>query len=125
MANAKINALYAGSLRIKISYFFSKLLYILYKWCVIKMARCTVWSPSCYQGYIKKIEIIQRRATRYVGTPGMGNRGVKNQKTADHELYYGFCTLFPRSIFEGVQDSISECTLVLNVVQRCSTLSVL
>ena len=33
MANAQINALYAGSLRLKSAYFFSE-------WCVTKVAHC-------------------------------------------------------------------------------------
>ena len=37
MGNANIDALYAGSLRLKISYFFSKKFY---KWCVTKVAHC-------------------------------------------------------------------------------------
>ena len=39
MAIAKIDALYAGSLRIKIAYFVTELFYI-YKWCVTKVAHC-------------------------------------------------------------------------------------
>ena len=39
MPNAIIDALYAGSLRIKISYFFSEKCYI-HKWCVTKVAHC-------------------------------------------------------------------------------------
>ena len=40
MANANIDALNAGSLRIKIAYFISEYL-TFYKWCVTKVAHCT------------------------------------------------------------------------------------
>ena len=39
MANANIDALYAGSLRLKIAYFVSELFYF-YEWCVTKVAHC-------------------------------------------------------------------------------------
>ena len=42
MGNANIDALYAGSLKIKISYLFSELFYI-YKWCVTKVAHCMIF----------------------------------------------------------------------------------
>ena len=41
MGYANINALYAGSLRIKISYFFAEQ-FTSYKWCVTKVAHCIV-----------------------------------------------------------------------------------
>ena len=41
MANANINVLYAGSLRIKIAYFVSEK-FSFYKWCVTKVAYCMV-----------------------------------------------------------------------------------
>ena len=41
MANANIDALYVGSLKIKISYFFSEKFY---KWCVTKVAHCIYYS---------------------------------------------------------------------------------
>ena len=40
MANANIDALYAGSLRIKIAFFVSEY-FSFYKWCVTKVAHCT------------------------------------------------------------------------------------
>ena len=39
MANANIDALHAGSLKIKISFFFPKKI-TFYKWCVTKVAHC-------------------------------------------------------------------------------------
>ena len=39
MANTNIDALYAGSLRIKIAYFVSEL-FSFYKWCLTKVAHC-------------------------------------------------------------------------------------
>ena len=39
MANANIDAFYVGSLKIKISHFFSENFYIL-NWCVTKVAHC-------------------------------------------------------------------------------------
>ena len=41
MANANIDAGYVGSLRIKISLFFSSN-FTFYKWCVTKVAHCMV-----------------------------------------------------------------------------------
>ena len=52
MAIANTDALYAGSLRIKIAYFVSELFYI-YKWCVTKVAHCTV---TIYLMYCEIIE---------------------------------------------------------------------
>ena len=40
MANANIDALYVGNLRIKISHFFPSN-FTFYKWCVTKVAHCT------------------------------------------------------------------------------------
>ena len=40
MGNANINALYAGSLRIKISFFFFLSNATFYMWCVTKVAHC-------------------------------------------------------------------------------------
>ena len=39
MANANIDALYAGSLRLKVSYLFLNN-FTFYKWCVTKVAHC-------------------------------------------------------------------------------------
>ena len=41
MTNVNIDALYAGSLRIKIAYFVSEY-FSLYKWCVTKVAHCNI-----------------------------------------------------------------------------------
>ena len=41
MADANIDALYAGSLRIKIACFFPGN-FTFYKWCVTKVAHCTI-----------------------------------------------------------------------------------
>ena len=40
MANANIDALYTGSLRIKISYLFFWVIFTFNKWCVTKVAHC-------------------------------------------------------------------------------------
>ena len=48
MGNANIEALYAGSLGIKISYFFLRN-YTVYKWCVTKVAHCTVLKTDAVQ----------------------------------------------------------------------------
>ena len=49
MANATIDALYAGSLRLKISYFFL-INCTFYKWCVTKVAHCII-SVEVYCAY--------------------------------------------------------------------------
>ena len=64
MANAYIDALYAGSLKLKISYFFPSN-FTFYKWCVTKVAYCIVWSPHTDLD-INKLESVQRRAARWV-----------------------------------------------------------
>ena len=51
MANATIDALYAGSLRLKISYFFFNN-FSFYKWCVTKVAHCTADTMICYPNSI-------------------------------------------------------------------------
>ena len=48
MANANINALYAGSLKIKISYIFPKN-FTFYKWYVTKLAHCIVRYMEVYR----------------------------------------------------------------------------
>ena len=47
MANANIDALYAGSLRITISYFFPRNV-TFYKWCVTKVAHCICYDQMVY-----------------------------------------------------------------------------
>ena len=51
MANANIDALYVGSLKIKISHFFLRN-FTFYKWCVTKVAHC-MYGLSIYE--IKRI----------------------------------------------------------------------
>ena len=46
MANATIDALYAGSLKLKISYISFLNNFTFYKWCVTKVAHCIEWTFS-------------------------------------------------------------------------------
>ena len=52
MANVNIDAFYAGSLRIKIAYFVSEY-FSFYKWCVTKVAHCTLCMPA--QGSYRQV----------------------------------------------------------------------
>ena len=56
MANANIDALYAGSLRIKIASVLFKY-FTFYKWCVTKVAHCTLVKGPCLKISCDKTDI--------------------------------------------------------------------
>ena len=92
MANANIDALYVGSVRIKISHFFARN-FTFYKWCLTKVAHCIDQNQTNIKNVIRRYNSLSLVFMHGIIIPfhfGYWLTGTfLNSEDPDHQVYTG------------------------------------